>query len=176
MKGGRPRSIIVRNAPDGRQAVIDAKGAGAEFIKVHDGLSREAFFAIAGESKKQGLIFVGHVPPLVSAAQASDAGQTSIDHLQGVLLACSAREGELLKAAEELSAHPPDQRVRGIASIQRQTLESFSQDKAASLVAHFQRNQTWQCPTLWNSRTQLAERANANVHFGSDQSSMAAWA
>ena len=158
MKGGRPRSILVRTAPEGRQAVIDAKHAGAEFIKVHDGLSREAFFAIAGESKKQGLIFVGHVPPLVSAAEASDAGQTSIEHLQGVLLACSTREDELLKATEELSGQPPDQRARGMASIQRQTLESFSQDKAASLVARVRRNQTWQCPTL-TSRYGTRERS-----------------
>lgn len=149
MKGGRPRSIVVHNAAEGHDAVINAKRDGADFIKVHEGLSREAYFAIAEESKRQGLLFVGHVPPLVTAAEASDAGQRSIEHLQNILIGCSTRETELLKMA--------DARGASIAAIQRATLETFSPGKAAALTARFKRNDTWQCPTL-TSRFGTRER------------------
>jgi len=171
MKGGRPRSIVVRTESEGHQAVIDAKRGGAEFIKVHEGLSREAYFAIAAETKKQGLIFVGHVPPLVSAAEASDAGQTSIEHSQGVLLACSTREEELLKATEDLASQQPDQRASGLAKIQRETLDSYSQDKAMSLTGRFVRNRTWQCPTLTSrfGTKERAARSGPTLHYISAQ-------
>ena len=88
-KWGDPRGALVANEAEARQAVQTAKGEGADFIKIYDGLSREAFFAIADESKKQGLPFAGHVPQLVSASEASDAGMKSIEHLEGVLEASS---------------------------------------------------------------------------------------
>ncbi len=151
MKGGRPRSVIARNAEEGRQAVIDAKQAGAEFIKVHEELSREAYFAIASESKKQGLIFVGHVPPMVSVIEASDAGQKSIEHLQGVLAACSTREGDVLNVSEQ---------------------------KVADMIAHFKKNRTWQCPTLTSrygtQGARHAQRPGARLYFGADARALAA--
>ena len=52
----------VRNGQQGREAVRDLKARGVDFIKVHDGTPREAFFAIADEAKKVGLPLVGHVP------------------------------------------------------------------------------------------------------------------
>lgn len=145
MSGGRPRSIVVRNRSDAQQAVNQAKSDGAEWIKIHEGLSREAYFALADESKRQGIPFVGHVPALVSVAEASDAGQRSIEHLQGVLVACSTRESELRAA-------PPGTRT------QRLIAETFNVEKAESLAARFVRNNTWQCPTL-TSRYGTKERS-----------------
>lgn len=163
MKGGRPRSIIVHNAAEGREAVINAKRAGAEFIKVHEDLSREAYFAIAQESRKQGILFVGHVPPLVTALEASDAGQRSIEHLQNILIGCSTRETELLQMAAEHGA--------SIATIQRATLETFSPQKAVALIARFKKNETWQCPTLTSrfSTRGRAERSSASLDYISSQ-------
>jgi len=80
-----PGSTTVANASEARQAVIQAKRDGADFIKVYSLLPRDAYFAIADESKKQGLPFEGHVPISVSAEEASNAGQKSIEHLTGIL-------------------------------------------------------------------------------------------
>jgi hypothetical protein len=52
-------AIPVHNAAEGRQAVQSLKAMGADFIKVYDGVPRDAYFAIAEESKKVGLPFVG---------------------------------------------------------------------------------------------------------------------
>ncbi|HEY3914515.1 MAG TPA: amidohydrolase family protein [Verrucomicrobiae bacterium] len=84
-----PGSDSATNAADGRQAVLDAKLDGADFVKVYDKLPREAYFAIAEESKKQGIPFAGHVPRAISPQEASQAGQKSIEHLTGLLAACS---------------------------------------------------------------------------------------
>ena len=56
------------------------KQAGVDFIKVQSPVPRDAYFAIADEAKRQGLPFFGHVPELISAVEASDAGQCSMMH------------------------------------------------------------------------------------------------
>lgn len=146
--GGLPRARIVSNQADAKQAVAMSREEGADFIKIHDELSREAYFALVEESKKQGFVFVGHVPTGVSAAEASDAGQKSIEHLQGILTGCTTDESELRAATEEALLKPPEQRAQGMLAVQRRTVETFRADDCASLAARLVQNQTWQCPTL----------------------------
>ena len=55
-------SLVVRTADEGRNAVRALKASGAGFVKVNWNLSREAYFAIADESRQQGIAFAGHVP------------------------------------------------------------------------------------------------------------------
>jgi imidazolonepropionase-like amidohydrolase len=150
-----PGSIAVANAAEARQAVIQVKQSGADFVKVYSLLSRDAYFAIADESKKQGIPFEGHVPESISLEEASNAGQKSVEHLTGVLMACSRREAELLKSAQETSAaisrgqlsstsfSGPEYRQR-----QRLALETYSSEKADTVFGELKRNHTWQCPTL----------------------------
>ncbi|MGH9875311.1 MAG: amidohydrolase family protein, partial [Pyrinomonadaceae bacterium] len=143
-------SIGVANEAEARQAVIKSKQEGADFIKVYSLLPREAYFAIADEAKKQGIPFAGHVPEAVKAAEASDAGQKSIEHLTGVLLACSHDEeairAEMLKAlstGDESSAT----RFRRL-TVNVRAAQSYDLKKAVALFARFKKNGTWQVPTL----------------------------
>jgi imidazolonepropionase-like amidohydrolase len=71
----------VRNAEDARAAVRDLKRRGVDFIKVHDNTPRDAFFAIADETRALGLPFAGHVPFNITVEEAADAGMRSIEHL-----------------------------------------------------------------------------------------------
>ncbi|MDQ6887277.1 MAG: hypothetical protein M3068_08285 [Gemmatimonadota bacterium] len=91
-----PGSVSVRTPGEARHAVDSLKAMGADFIKIYNRLTPEELQAVADETKRVGLSFVGHVPTLVSASAASDAGQRSIEHLTGVLTACSTRESEIL--------------------------------------------------------------------------------
>ncbi len=147
-----PGSAAVKDGAEGRQFVIQAKQGGADFIKVYSRLPRDAYFAIADEAKKQGIPFAGHVPSAVTAIEASDAGQKSIEHLTGVLSACSTREEEVRKRSEEAWLNLPEgQTFPSRASLRllgRLLLETFSPEKANALFAHLARNHTWQCPTL----------------------------
>ena len=147
-RGGLPRAFQVETSAQAQYAVARSKADGSEFIKIHDDLSREGYLNLVAESKKQGFIFVGHVPDGISAEEASDMGQKSIEHLRGVLLSSSTREAELRKATLEALELPADQRAKRLLEIQRMTVDSFSVDKASALVATFVKNHTWQCPTL----------------------------
>jgi len=73
-------------------------------IKVYNRLPRDAYFAIAEESARQGLSFAGHVPNAVAAGEASDAHQKSIELLTGILSSVSSEEAEVRKRAAEVSA------------------------------------------------------------------------
>jgi imidazolonepropionase-like amidohydrolase len=119
-----PGSIAVANAEAGRKAVRDVKANGSSYVKVYERLPREAYFSIADEAKKQGIPFVGHVPGSITPAEASDAGQKSIEHLSHYLENCNT--GNVL---------------------------SYDASKAAALFEKFWKNHTWQCPTLIVTQT-----------------------
>lgn len=151
-----PGSIAVANTSEGRQAVLESKQGGADFIKVYSLLPRDAYFAIADEAKKQGIPFEGHVPIAVSVEEASNAGQKTVEHLTGVLDACSSHEAELLKASQDTLSKIIDGQKPPLASftgpnyrkLQELVLASYSQSKAKALFAELKHNHTWQSPTL----------------------------
>lgn len=64
-----------------RQVVREQKQHGADFVKIYERLPREIYFTVTEECKKQGIPFAGHSPFGLSAAEVSDAGQSSIEHL-----------------------------------------------------------------------------------------------
>ena len=66
------------------EAVRQAKLAGANFVKVHDALSRDAYLAVLDEARKLNLVVEGHVPAALTAAEVSALGQKSIDHFTGL--------------------------------------------------------------------------------------------
>jgi imidazolonepropionase-like amidohydrolase len=148
-----PNSMAAGTEVEGRLAVKMAKVAEADFVKVYSLLPREVYFAIADEAKKQAIPFEGHVPEAVSAMEASAAGQRSIEHLTGILAACSSREDEIMKTARESLAgilatnEPGSLFARGRESRSLE-LETYSEAKATALFAEFKKNGTWQCPTL----------------------------
>jgi imidazolonepropionase-like amidohydrolase len=144
-----PFSLAVANELEGRQAVDMLKREGADFIKVYNLLPRAAYFAIVDEARKKGLTVVGHVPLSVTAAEASRAGQKSIEHLNGVLLACSTDEAALMKERLVVSASFDRESMSRLNRARaRQLLETFSPEKAAALFRRFASNGTWQTPTL----------------------------
>ncbi|MGH9842715.1 MAG: amidohydrolase family protein, partial [Blastocatellia bacterium] len=143
-------SIAVSNEAEGRQAVIKARQDGADFIKVYSLLPRDGYFAIADEAKKQGIPFAGHVPRSVTAAEASDAGQKSIEHLSGVAFACSNLEAELPADLAKLRADVAAgmNYLMLLWRLEGKHLAAYDEQKAARLFARFKKNDTWQAPTL----------------------------
>ena len=73
---------LVRTAEEGRSAVDSLAARGVDFIKVHEGLAREAWFDIARAARKRGLRLTGHVPADLTPEEASDFGLISIEHLE----------------------------------------------------------------------------------------------
>ena len=157
--------FAVKDAVEARQAVRWNKEHGSDFIKVYSYLSREEYFAIADEAKKQGLTFAGHVPYTVSAAEASNAGQRSIEHADGVFLASSKDEAALRKKIVEgmPASHASELKAFELYFIDEhyRPLQSYDPAKAAALFSQFKRNGTWVCPTLVTTRAvTLKDEAN----------------
>ena len=142
-----PSSVSVSTEAQARDAVVNAKKGDADFIKVYQFLPRDLYFAIADESKKQGLPFEGHVPNLISAEEASRAGQKSFEHLIGVLPSCSTRSDEW-HHAEQSRMYSPRLKAELNPAVVDEVLGSFSEEKAAALSSILRENGTWQCPTL----------------------------
>jgi imidazolonepropionase-like amidohydrolase len=141
-------ALVAADAEQGRAAVQSLKKRGADFIKVHSKLPRDAYFAIADEAKKQGLPFAGHVRESVSAREASDAGQRSIEHLTGLWISCSTHEQAL---REETIAALRSSRPEDLVLLIRlglKPVDSFSEPKAQTLYERYVKNHTWQTPTL----------------------------
>ena len=89
------------------------------------------------------------MPYSVSAREASDAGQKSIEHLFNILMACSSQERELMQMkAQALDSHDSGERTELRERYLQLTLQSYDAGKARALFERFARNGTWQTPTL----------------------------
>jgi len=145
-----PATETVITSDEARNAVRTAVDPyRADFIKVHNGLSRELFFAILAEAKALKIPVAGHVSqlqapiqtprqtvqesiasrgaPVVTLAEASNAGLVSIEHMD-----------TLRVHLRELGA-PTDVVIDG--------LEASHIAWLTDLFALFRRNRTWFCPT-----------------------------
>jgi len=136
-----PGSIEVNTPGEARKVVDEQARAGADFLKVYSRLSREAYFAIIEESRRQNIPVEGHLPDLITAWEGSDARQKSFEHLIGIALACSSREEEL---RPKMAAATPKERVR----LTREAWAGYSEAKCERLFRKFKENGTWQVPTL----------------------------
>jgi len=139
----------MRTVEQAREEVRFLKKFGVDFIKVHDNLPRDVLFAIADESKKQGLVFAGHVTNTVTAGEASDAGQKSEEHMLGILVACSTEEATLSKAVAE----------RGMTANAKALVDTFSEEKAQALYAKFIKNGTYIAPSFLREWGGLSQRS-----------------
>jgi imidazolonepropionase-like amidohydrolase len=157
--------IPIQTPEQARAAVKNLKQQNADFIKIIDLPSRETFFAVAEEAKRQGLPFVGHVPAVVTASEASDAGMRSIEHIvySNLEIDCAAKEGELRQAERAArSRHEEGASAR----ILQEAMDSYDPQKAATLWERFRHNGTWLVPTLVSievlARHNLDPEAQAN--------------
>ena len=64
-----------------RRAVRHQHAAGYDFLKIHPGLTREEYDAVAEEADRVGIRWAGHVSLDVGLHRALETGQASIDHL-----------------------------------------------------------------------------------------------
>ena len=126
----------IDDARQARAEVARRAAMGLSYIKIYNGLSREAYFAIADECRKRGLQMVGHIPDQVSAREVARAGQASVEHLDGVLLACSRKEAE----ARKMMQHNQN--------AWKMLLDTFDSSRADALIESFRAGGVWQTPTL----------------------------
>ena len=130
-------------ADEARRAVDEQKQRGADFIKVYSLLSRDAYFAIVDEARRQNIPVDGHVPNSVSVWEATAAKQRTIEHLFGMELACSSREKDL--RPKFLAANPAKKEWDALLL---EAWQSFSDERCKGLFDELKKNGSWPVPTL----------------------------
>ena len=132
--------LTVNDAAEARQAVESLKKRAVDFIKVYHFLSRDSYFALADEAKKQGIPFAGHIPNGVSPREASDAGQRRLEHtsvLLQALIALGHKEGRTQK---QLTAD---------------AFDKLAGEKGTALFQAMTKNGSWHTPTMVVSQSFL---------------------
>lgn len=151
-------TVSVKTANEARSTVRSLKEQGADFIKVYDGLSRDAYYAIADETRKLGFSFGGHLPGAISVREGSNAGQRTIEH--GIALkGGSTIEDEYIKRAMDQSTFQEALRTKNfslipgaIARDNTALLDHFSQARADETYRLLAKNDTFITPTLVTER------------------------
>ncbi len=131
-------AIAISTPESGRQAVRMLKSRGVDFIKVQSGVPRDAYFAIAAESKAVGLPLEGHVPDSIRASEAVSSGQQTFEHLIGIFEASSPDETKFLTGEKSPGLF----------------LQTYDPAREAALIHLLAQNHVWQCPTLFWERGQ----------------------
>jgi imidazolonepropionase-like amidohydrolase len=105
LTAGTPQfwQLAVRGAANARRAVDSLAAVGVDFIKITQDLDRDTYFAVADEARRLGLPLVGHLPVdstgvgfAVSAVEASNAGQKSLEHMHGIPFSFGAADSTLV--------------------------------------------------------------------------------
>ncbi len=128
-KEGAAHRLTVRTPEEARRAVRQLKSRGVDFIKVHNGLVREAFFALMEEARTERIPVAVHLPKGLSSAEASDAGVASLEHVETVNESALWRKGAIAKTVE-------------------QALDENLGPAGQQLFQRFAKNGTWYVPTL----------------------------
>jgi imidazolonepropionase-like amidohydrolase len=139
-----PNAVRLGSPAAARAAVDSLAAGGADFIKVYNRLPREVYFAVAEQAKRRGIPVVGHVPNAVRVAEAADAGQRSIEHVDALNFDCSAH-GDSVRDA--MRRRPPS----GYQEFMRTQLvlaRTQSLATCAPVIEALRRNGTWFVPTL----------------------------
>jgi len=147
-----PSVLLTRNPEEARARVSELKSMGVDFVKVLSGLDRDTYFAVAAAAHSAGMDFVGHVPPLVSSTEASEAGQKSIEHILygGIPIACSSNDVAL---RQQMAAAMKSGALLQIAKVEDAAASSYDPERAAALWKTLVRNRTWVVPTLVSTYT-----------------------
>ena len=128
-KEGVTNRLTVRTPAEARQAVHQLQAKGVDFIKVHNRLPPEAFFALMEEARKEHIPVAVHLPKGVSSSEASDAGATSLEHIETINESALWRKGATAKTVE-------------------QAVDENLGPAGRELFQHFVQNGTWYVPTL----------------------------
>ena len=91
--------LVARTADQARVVFDQLYKMDVDFIKVLSRLPREAYFALAEQARHWDLRMVGHIPTNVTAQEAVEARQKSLEHMFGVTKSVS-NEAEALKFFE----------------------------------------------------------------------------
>lgn len=114
----------VPSAEAAEKMVRDFKAAGFDLLKVHEGLSKEAYDAIVATANKVGIAFAGHVSQNVGLEYAIKSRQSTIEHLDNYVDALEADDSPIKTAdpqtrGKQLPFHLDERKIAPLAAMTR---------------------------------------------------------
>jgi imidazolonepropionase-like amidohydrolase len=170
---GNPKLPVreVRTPEAARTAFNQLDDESVDFIGILPQLPRDAYFALVERARKYYSAVAGDVPATVSAIEAVEARQKSIDHMFGILLACSTEEKRLRQAyVRALERGDRD----ALDDLQTAAIETYDPQKADTLFRRMALFEIRSVPTLAKGHEQLTtlvpemQRAGVAILAGSD--------
>ena len=133
-KLGAPYRVTVKSATQAREAVQKLRQLDVDFIKVHNAIPRDAYFALADAARQAQMPFAGHVPRGVTLTEAADSGQRSIEHTEVLFQTYAERARQLGTTSE--------------ATVIQRALAAFTDAEAVAQFRRLAKNGTYYVPTL----------------------------
>jgi imidazolonepropionase-like amidohydrolase len=124
----------VPNPEAAERVVTEQKKSGYDLLKVHEGLSPETYAAIVATANREGIPLAGHVTATVGLKRALDAGQSSIEHLDGYLQALVADDSPVKPSPSQVVLGP--------------VLEHIDESKLSALAGATRKAGVWNDPTI----------------------------
>ncbi|MGH2399676.1 MAG: amidohydrolase family protein, partial [bacterium] len=144
--------FVVRTASEARAVVEELADGGADFIKVYENLSREAYFAIMDQAHRRGIPVDGHVPFRVTPEEAADAGQRTVEHLLAMALGCSSNADtereEFARVLSGSSRSSYEQRLALLFRHERALYDRRDSATCAATIEAYRRNGMAEAPSL----------------------------
>jgi hypothetical protein len=81
-KDGAPDRITVESPEQAVSAIQALREEQVDFIKIHNGVTREAFLALVGAARAAGLRVATHLPRSLSAEDAVESGVSTLEHTE----------------------------------------------------------------------------------------------
>jgi imidazolonepropionase-like amidohydrolase len=95
--------MVVTTPEEARHAVDTLAQLGVDFIKTHNAIPRDAYFAVLDQARRRGLRVASHLPKGIPAWEAADAGVGSIEHAAESLLVSPIYAGYAKDANEAMA-------------------------------------------------------------------------
>ncbi|WP_053970222.1 amidohydrolase family protein [Mangrovimonas sp. ST2L15] len=145
-------SIKPKSADDAIRIVDSLHNEGADFIKVYDDLTKEIYITIANRCNELKFPFVGHTPNDMTALEASELGQKSIEHLNGIFESASSEQKKIdsLESAfkEFFLQRDIPNAIGAFTSIGKMYSSNYDENELIKLSNVLKENETYITPTL----------------------------
>ncbi len=161
------------DSPDqARESVNALAEVDVDFLKVYSAVSKDVYLALVRTARERALPFAGHIPFAISAGEASDAGQASLEHagLDVTSLDCVRDGGTRFRTLlgiwgfEGYEAY-----LRGMLALRSER----DQDCVEALYGRYRENATWVTPTIVNAIKDSASLTWDALSYLSTQDRMA---
>lgn len=150
--------IAPANAEQGRRLARYLAGRGADLIKTHDTIPRDAFYALLDEARKLRIEVSGHVPFGAGSLGAARRGYGSIEHARDLLYDCSRYGAEYRQATSDFADRKPGAtRPPNLVRL-RNTVEEYDPKLCAAFLRELARTGVYYVPT--HVTREMEARAN----------------